>query len=126
MIGVPSENFASGRSVNSTKLRSSGRLDALGDQPVEGEGLVIGPGQQALIEIVAHAFGRVALDDQRIEAVVGALHAEHDATPFGRVGIDVGKMAEILGSSRRAMHGKPGLRLGYGAAGQYQSEAQNQ
>ena len=94
-----------------------GRLDALGDQTIKREGLVIGAREQAFVEIVAQAFAGVALDDQGIEAVIGALHAEHNAPALASVGVDVGKMGKIRWFLRRAMHGKPVLRFCHGAAG---------
>ena len=81
------------------------RLDALGDQPVEREGLVIGAREQTLLDIVAYAVGRRALDDQRIETVVRALHGEDGAAPLGRIWIGIGKMREAGGLEGLAMHG---------------------
>ena len=103
-----------------------GRFDALGDQTIKREGLVIGARQQALVEIIAQALGGVALDDQGIEAVERALHAEDHAPAFASVGIDVGEVGEAIWLRRRAMHREPLLRLCHSAAGQEQDEAQNQ
>ena len=92
------------------------RLDRLGDQPVKRERLVIGAREQALIDIVADAVGRLALHDQRIEAVIGALHGEGHAAAFRRVLLHVGKVVEAGRLARAAMHGDARQGLGASAA----------
>ena len=101
------------------------RFHALGDQPVEGEGLVIGAREQALIDVFAHALGRNALDDQGVETVEGTLHGEGRAAALGRLGIGIGKMRKPSGLERLAMHGKALLRTGRSAARE-QEQAQSQ
>ncbi len=103
-----------------------GRLHALGNQPVEAEGFVIGAGEQALIDIFAHALRRRALDDQRIETVEGALHGEDDASALGSVRIGVRKVSKAFGLARLPMHGQSRARFRPGSAGEEQEEAQNE
>jgi hypothetical protein len=82
-------------------------LDAFRQQAVKRKRLVIGAGKQTLIDIFAPARRGIALDDQRIEAVEGALDAEHGATAARRRWVDIVEMSKAGGIFRLAMHGDP-------------------
>ena len=62
-------------------------LDAVGEQAVERERLVIAARQQALDHVAADIGGGQAFDDERIEAVEGAEHALHQRPPLGAAGL---------------------------------------
>ena len=85
-------------------------LDALGQQAVQRERLVIAARHQAFIDIAALEPVAADLlhcdtaDDQRIEAVESAEQALHQPSPFRGVGIGVGHMAVIGRQRRRTVH----------------------
>ena len=64
VTGLPSENFASGRNLESEGLPVIADIDAFSQQPVEGEGLVPVPAQQAFEHIGTNTRRRIALDDE--------------------------------------------------------------
>ena len=86
-------------------------LDALGEQAVKREGLVIAARHQALDHEAADLLHGKTPDDQRIEAVEGAEHAPDQPAALGRIGIGIGHMGEIGRQRRRAMH-RDGVALG--------------
>ena len=92
------------------------RLDLLGDQAIERERLVVSPGEQALIDIFADAFGALAFDDERIETVEGAALGEREPPTLRRIRIGVGKMGEARRLGGLAMHGNARRRLATEAA----------
>ena len=64
-----------------------------------------------MISAAGPAIG-VALDDQRIEAVEAAWHADRDAATFRRLRIDIAEMLEVLLLLRRPVHGDAKCRTG--------------
>ena len=87
-------------------------FDRSRQQAVERERLVVAARHQAFDYIAADRLQRVALDDQRIEAVESAEHALDDAAAFRRIRIGIGHGREIVRQSRRAMHGDGVSRRG--------------
>ena len=68
-------------------------LEALGDEAVERERLVVGAGHQRLIDVADEALrGRQGLDVVGVQAVERAEIGEVEPAAFGRVGVDVGEM----------------------------------
>ena len=88
-----------------------GDLYAFGYEPIECERLVQTACHQALVNVLADAGDRLALDDQRVEAVKRAVGVEHHTPAFGRIGIDVRIVLEIGGLLGRAVHGNAMGRL---------------
>ena len=88
------------------------RLDGLGDLPVEGEGLVQIAGHERLENIAIEPLGGGArLQIERIEAVEGALRANHQTPALGRFGVGVGQVGEVARKGGLAVHRDPMGRL---------------
>ena len=68
-------------------------LDALGQQAIEREGLVIAARHQAFDHKAPDLLNGEAPDDQGIEAVEGAEQAPDQPAALRRIGIGVGHMA---------------------------------
>ena len=82
-------------------------LDRLRHERIQGKGLVERTPHQGLDQEARDAVrGGEALHRERVEAVEGALHAEHDAPALGSLGIDVGKVCEVAGEGRGPVHGE--------------------
>ena len=95
--GVPSANFASGRSLNVTEMPSGATSADLATEPVDGIGFILRAHHQA-IEKKVEALRGVAFQDVLIERVVrvGAAGSHrHHAAALRRIGIDVVEMLEI-------------------------------
>ena len=74
-----------------------GIFDGLGNQPVHGVGLVIRAGHQR-VEGEAHALGRFALQDKRVQAVESGAGARAQTRPHAalrRVWVGIGEMGEV-------------------------------
>ena len=81
-------------------------LEALGDESVKRERLVVRPGHQRLIDVADQALGgRQRLDIVGVQAVERAEIGEIEPAAFGRVGVDVWEMGEVRRQRRLAMHG---------------------
>jgi hypothetical protein len=80
-------------------------LDAVGEQTIEREGLVIAARQQALDRVVADIGGGQPFDDEWIEAVEGAEHALRQLAAFARRRIGVTGPLEIGRPGRVTVHG---------------------
>ena len=81
------------------------RLDAIGEQAVQREWFVIAARQEALDCVAADIGRHEAFDDQVIEAVESAEHAERQLATLARRGIGIGRRAEIGWPGRLALHG---------------------
>ena len=81
-------------------------LDGLCDLAVEGEGLVQIARHKRLENIAIEPLGGGArLQVEGVEAVEGALGANHQPPTFGGVGVGVGQVGEVGRQRRFAMHG---------------------
>jgi hypothetical protein len=89
-----------------------GQLDAFRDQAVERERLVAAARHQALEHVLAHVAGGNALVGEGVEAVEGALCAQHEASALGGGRVDVREMLEARGVLGGAVHGNAVHRLG--------------
>jgi hypothetical protein len=87
-------------------------LNAVRQQTIERERLVIAARHQAFDDVTADLLNREPLDDQRVEAVERAEDALHQPAALWRIGIGIGHVLEIVGQRRLAMHGNRWARLG--------------
>ena len=60
---------------------------------------------EALQHVARHGVRRDAEHDQRVQAVEGALQAEHDRPPLRRIRIGIGEVRETVRQGRFAVHG---------------------
>ena len=105
VIGLPSENVASGADAERHGHQVGGDLDRLGDEAVVAVGLVGGARHQAVERQLAHALGSVALEDERIEAVEGVERAGADRdqpAALRRLRIDVVEVLEVRRDTSRS------------------------
>ena len=91
-----------------------GHLDRLGEQAIQGEGLVPDPLQQGLGVEVGAGGGR-ALDDVAVQGIERTDDGQAQGAALGRVGIDVVQVAEVGRVFGLAVHGDAVLGLGGGA-----------
>ena len=89
-----------------------GHLDGLGDEAIQRERLVEPARHQAFDGQIADAVGGDALDDERIEAVVGAERAENQPPALRRVRVHVGEVRKVRRLLRGAVKGNAVHRLG--------------
>ena len=80
-------------------------FDIAREKTIERERLVVAARHQAFHHIAADRLYRQPHDDEWIEAVECSKHAFHQPTAFRGVGIDIRHGGEVLGHSRRAVHG---------------------
>ena len=78
--------------------------DAVGQQAVERERLVIAAGEEAFDDVAPHIGSRQSFHDEGVEAVEGAEDALRQVPAFRRLRIGVGRMGEIRPPCRFPVH----------------------
>ncbi|CEG08027.1 hypothetical protein BN961_01435 [Afipia felis] len=86
-------------------------IDAVGEQAVERERLVVVARHQALDHVAADLLHRDAPHDEGIQAVERAEQAPGQAATFRSVWIGIGEILKVIWQRRFAMHGNRGERL---------------
>ena len=116
VIGVPSANFASGRSLNTTDLLVGGHVAAFGDEPVDRVRLVLA----RAIRLSNRYSSPCAASPLRMKllklsnVLTPPVPVEENLPPFGASGIDVVEVLEVGGVLQLAERRKPVARLGVG------------
>ena len=78
--------------------------DAVGQQAVERERLVVAAGEQAFDDVAPHIGSRQSFHDEGVEAVEGAEHALRQVPAFRCLRIGVGWMGEVRPPYRFPVH----------------------